>query len=183
VRAAHLHALMDLAATPVPRPPDVVKQATDPLLARARHLRFWVSFWMLMPGLSVGIWAMFDKRSPADPTAMQEFLILFFWAGLVPASAVFYYFTAQLKRAPKFVRNGVAFAGRIVRFLDGGGAKYFTFAWVADEGHERRARLKATDVKTPMSEGDAVTVLASSDVKNQVGVILGENGLYVADSE
>jgi hypothetical protein len=99
---------------------------------------------------------------------------------VLPAAVVRWYFSAQLRIAPKLAREGAAIAGRVVSFVDGGGKKYITISWDAD-GREHRAKLQATGVSAPIRDGDAVTVLVTSAVKSQIGVVLGDNGFYVAD--
>jgi hypothetical protein len=171
---------MDLASAAVPRPADVVKQVTDPMLARSRSLRLWCSVAMLTPGLIVGIMQVFEPHRRGDATALQVFIVVLICAGLLPSAAVYSYFSAQMKIAPKLVRDGAAITGRITKFLDGGGKKYVTVTWDAD-GKAHKAKLQATNVSAPMREGDTVMVLASPDVRRQVGVMLGDNGLYLAD--
>lgn len=169
---------MDLLAEAVPRSDDLVKRITGPMLARTRRLRLGVSLIVLAPGLAVGVLLASLSTPPDSPTGM--FFLVLFYAGLLPAGAVYYFFSSQIKIAPKLVRHGVTFSGRIVSFLDGGGKKYFTIEWSAD-GNARRTKVQATNVSRPMHEGDAVIVLDSPDVKRQVGVILGDNGLYIGD--
>jgi hypothetical protein len=173
--------MTELMAVAVPRSETLVKEVTNSMLARSRYLRRWVSLGMMTPAIGTSIVMAFLPSKGGDATAFQISLILMFWAGLVPAAAVYWYFSSNMKVAPRLVRDGVAVSARITKVLDGGGAKYYTFAWTADDGREHYARLKATNVTAPMNEGDSVTILCAAHVKNQVGVILGDNGLYVAD--
>lgn len=169
---------MDLASIPTPRPADVVDAVTQPMLARSRALRRWCSLGMWAPGLIVGAMQFTEPHQRGDATALQLFILLAI-VGLLPAAAVYLYFSSGMKRAPKLVRSGVASSAQIIKYLDGGGAKYVTVAW--NDGREHRAKLKATNVTAPISEGASVTVLVSPEVDGQVGVVLGDNGLYIAD--
>jgi hypothetical protein len=162
-----------------PRSDETVKRLATPALTRARRLRAAGTLIMLAPGI-VGGALIALQLGPAD-SRIGTGIVVLLCLGVLPAAAVRWYFSAQMKVAPKLVRIGVAVTGRIVRLLDGGGAKYFTLVWTADDGREHLAKLKATNVKEQIHEGYDVTIFVSPQVRSQVGVVLGENGFYVAD--
>jgi hypothetical protein len=170
----------DLVAEAPPRSDATVARWSSPLVARTTALRRNVVAIIVGAGVVTGgaIALAIARAASHDMTPMGGFVM-----GIVPfvliAGAYMLFVRSSLAAAPELVRTGVAHPARVTKQVANGPAKrYITVEW--QEPAKAAALVQAERLASPVADGDAVTVLVSPRCRS-VGVILGDNGLYIAD--
>lgn len=178
-----MSAATDLAREPAPRSEATVAAVSAQLTERTRKLRRGVMIGVLVPALfTTGLFLVLDFTSPIrygdGPRGTSSLLVIIFgWGPML--YACWRYISADLIVVRRLVRDGIVYEGRVVGAMAlNVAARFYNVSWVENgQRHVTRVRTQKISAPVPID----VTVLVSPRVRRQVGVFLGDNGLYIGN--